>query len=357
MTAAYLNRVGHAVPPHDVHQTFIAFAERMLATNRDRALFRRMAERGQIEHRWSALRPNPSRAAGASVDDGDFFRPGAFPSTGARMIRYEETAPALAEEAVRALDLEGRESEVTHLIVVTCTGFMAPGLDLLLVDRLGLRPDIERTVVGFMGCHAAMNALRLARHVVRSEPSARVLVVSVELCTLHLQESADLEQVLSFLVFGDGAAAALVSGEPHGLALDAFQTILVSEDPGLITWSVRDAGFDMVLSGKVPGALRGALETRSGRFTENADAPIEHWAVHPGGRSVLDAVEAAFRLPAQALGASRAVLREFGNMSSATILFVLARMMAAGREGPGLAMAFGPGLTAETMRFRLVGGP
>lgn len=354
MTDAYLNRVGHAVPPNDVHRTFIDFAEGLLGTNRERALFRRMAERGQIEHRWSSLRPHPRPGLGASVDDGDFYRPGDFPSTGARMLRYEAAAPDLAEAAVQSLGLGGRERDITHLIVVTCTGFMAPGLDLKLVDRLGLRPDVERTIVGFMGCHAAMNGLRLARHIVRSEPDARVLVVAVELCTLHLQETADLEQVLSFLVFGDGAAAALVTAEPEGIALDAFATILVSEDPGLITWSVRDTGFDMVLSGKVPGVLRGALEGTTDRFTAAAGRPIDIWAVHPGGRSVLDAVEGAFRLPGQALAASRAVLREFGNMSSATILFVLARLMAVAGPGQGLAMAFGPGLTAETMMFRKV---
>lgn len=355
MTEAYINRIATAVPGHDVHPVFAAFAESQLRTNRERALFRRMAERGQIGHRWSVLKPNPAYAPGASVDDGDFYRPGAFPSTGERMAVYERAAPELAAAAVDRLGLTGTElSAISHLIVVTCTGLMAPGIDLALAERLALKPDVERTVVGFMGCHAAMSALKLARHVVRSEPGARVLVVSVELCSLHLQETADLEQVLSFMVFGDGAAAALVSAEPAGLALDRFQTVLVSDDPGLITWTIRDQGFDMVLSGKVPGVLRGALEVRRGALTAAAGGEeIRHWAVHPGGRSVLDAVESALCLPRLALEASRQVLAAFGNMSSATILFVLARTMARGAAGRGMALAFGPGLTAETLAFTL----
>lgn len=359
MRQAYVNRIGTAVPPHDVHQTFVRFAEGLLHTNRDRALFRRMVERGQIDHRWSALRPNPASRPGEPVDAEGFYRPGAFPSTGERMLRYETAAPDLTLDAVGRLELSHDERRsVTHLVVVTCTGFMAPGLDLMLVDRLGLAPSVERTIVGFMGCHAGMNGLKLARHIVRSEPTAKVLVVAVELCTLHLQETGDLEQVLSFLVFGDGAAAALVSADPTGLSLNRFETVLVSEDPGLITWSIRDQGFDMVLSGKVPGVLRRALEARKGALLGAAEgSDLRHIAVHPGGRSVLDAVEAALQLPGQALAASREVLRAFGNMSSATILFVLARLMRGASPGRGVALAFGPGLTAETLAFTLGGRP
>lgn len=355
MTDAYVNRIGTAVPANDVHETFVAFAESLITTNRERALFRRMVERGQIDHRWSALTPNPKPRPGASVDDAGFYTPGAFPSTGDRMKTYETHAPALTLDAVAALELDAADvAAVSHLVVITCTGFMAPGLDLMLVDKLGLRPDVERTVVGFMGCYAAMNGLKLARHIIRSEPSAKVLVVSVELCTLHLQETGSLEQILSFLVFGDGAAAALVSAEPVGMALDRFETVLVSEDPELITWTIRDQGFNMVLSGKVPGALRGALEGRRQALFQAADGePVSLFAIHPGGRSVLDAVEAALQLPAQALSASREVLRAFGNMSSATILFVLDRLMRRGDAGKGMAMAFGPGLTAETLAFTL----
>ncbi len=288
-----------------------------------------------------------------------FYIRGRFPTTAARMGVYNRTAPDLALSAIAALDLEGREREVTHLIVVSCTGFSAPGLDIELVARLGLDPSVERTIVGFMGCYAGINGLRLARHIVRSEPSARVLVVCLELCSLHLQESDDLEKILSFLIFGDGCAAALVSSERQGLSLDRFRTLLATDEPGLITWNIGDQGFDMVLSGKVPAAV-GRTLARSGAdlFGNGGPDDVDLWAVHPGGRTILDAVETAFALPQERLAASRGVLARHGNMSSATVLFVLAAILGdkPGSGERGLALAFGPGLTAETLQFTAVGG-
>ncbi len=259
MTTAYLNRIGTAVPSYDVHGTFVDFAATLLPSDRHRALFTRMAERGGIEHRWSPLRPRGTPigfdAPRDPVEAETFYVRGDFPTTATRMGVYNRTAPDLALSAVGALDLEGREREITHLVVVSCTGFSAPGLDIELVARLGLDTSVERTIVGFMGCYAGINGLRLARHIVRSEPSARVLVVCLELCSLHLQESDDLEKILSFLIFGDGCAAALVSADRKGLSLDRFRTLLATDEPGLITWNIGDQGFDMVLSGKVPAAV------------------------------------------------------------------------------------------------------
>lgn len=207
-----------------------------------------------------------------------------------------------------------------------------------------------------MGCHAAINALKIAHHIVRSTPSAHVLVVCLELCTLHFQETDDLDRLLTFLLFGDGCAAALVSAEPAGIALDSFHAELVQRASDQITWNIRDAGFDMVLSGKVPATITGALRDSSDRvLSGQSSEEIGVWAVHPGGRSILDAVEGAFALDRSALDASRAILRDYGNMSSATILFVLQRLMRdqASRGVSGCALAFGPGLTAETMLFRM----
>jgi alpha-pyrone synthase len=350
---AYLNRIAATVPPNDVHQAFVGFAGTLLSERRDKLLFKRMSDRSQIERRWSCLTP-ATDMTGDAVDAEGFYSRDRFPSTGERMARYQAEAPALAEAAVRRLGETSDLKSVTHLIVTSCTGFSAPGIDLELVWRLGLDPSVERTIVGFMGCYAAISALKLSRHIVRSDPAARVLVVSVELCTLHLQEVDDLEQVLTFLVFGDGCAAALVSAEPTGLSLDRFHSVLAPETAGHITWNIGDQGFDMFLSGQVPGAVGAGVRAAKAQILGNLSPDqIDLWAVHPGGRTVLDAVEQGLELAPEALSASRRVLRDFGNMSSPTILFVLDQLM---RQDPprgqrGCAMAFGPGLTAETMTF------
>ena len=181
-------------------------------------------------------------------------------------------------------------------------------------------------------------------------------MLNLELCTLHLQETQELEEVLSFLLFSDGCAASLLSSEPHGFALDSFRSTLVPNSRDLITWRVGDAGFDMHLSGRVPGEIGRALASRQHEILEGrSPKDVDLWAVHPGGRSVLDAVEQGLLLPADALDDSRAVLERFGNMSSPTVMFVLERMLRRARSGQqGCAMAFGPGLTAETMLFHAV---
>lgn len=348
---AHINRIATAVPPHDVHEAFVALARTLLPDERARTVFERMAERSGIAHRFAVLQAG--RVDQGEVDTAGFYRRGAFPSTAARMRLYEEAAPALACDAVARLHLDPRE--VTHLVVASCTGFSAPGLDLQIARRLGLRADVERTLVGFMGCAAAVPALRAARHIVRSEPCARVLVVCCELSSLHLQESAALEEVLSFLLFADGAAAALVTAEPHGLALDDFRNAVIPDTEGFITWHVGDTGFRMHLSGRVPGRIAAVLRDDPAtllRDTPAADYGL--WAVHAGGRTILDAVEQGLALPPDALRHSRSVLHDFGNMSSATVLFVLDRIL---REAPppgtrGLALAFGPGMVAESFRFR-----
>lgn len=352
---AHINRIGSAVPANDVHQAFIAFAASLLE-GRDQRLFARMADRAGITHRYSHLHPDLPGAP--ALDTGGFYRRGAFPSTGRRMQAYEAQAANLAVRAIEDLDIVGEE--ITHLIVASCTGFMAPGLDQVIADRLGLGGSLERTLVGFMGCYAAVPALRAARHIVRSQPTARVLVVNLELCTLHLQETQDLETVLSFLVFGDGATAALITAEPHGIALHGFHAVTVPDTQDLITWRIGDNGFDMHLSGRVPGAIAATLRAEADRndgggILQGADpAEVALWAIHAGGRTVLDAVEQGLRLPGDALAHSRAVLNDVGNVSSATLPFVLSRMLADRAPGPGMAMAFGPGLCAETFRFTRV---
>ena len=363
MTAtAHINRIGTAIPPHDVHAAFLGFVLNSLGEGKERRLFERMVERAGIEHRFSFLEP-VILPDGRITDAQGFYGDGEWAGTGKRMAQYEATAPTLAMQALGALDLSGERERITHLVVASCTGFVAPGIDQLIVKAAGLNPGVERTVVGFMGCYAAVNSLRLAHHFVRSDPVARVLVVNLELCSLHFQQTQDLEQLLSMLLFGDGCAAALVTADPIGLALQDFRAAAIEDSGEAITWRIGEQGFDMHLSGEVPGRISRALTDE--RLRADADgllrgeAPDAYalWAVHAGGRSILDAVQAAFRLPPDALDWSRGVLRDYGNMSSATLMFVLARMLAASRTGEiaagerGFAVAFGPGLAAESFRF------
>src|ERR687897_541600 len=167
-----------------------------------------------------------------------FYRRGQFPGTAARMSLFESCALDLTERAVSALGLGSELESITHLVVASCTGFTAPGLDQQLMERLGLNPSVERTMIGFMGCAAAVNALKVAHHIVRSEPAAKVLVVNLELCTLHLQETSDLEVILAALLFGDGCAASLVSAEPEGIALKDFRVVTIPHTRDLITWRI-----------------------------------------------------------------------------------------------------------------------
>lgn len=342
-----ITAIGTATPDHDIHHAFIDWAGGRLTNRRDAAVFARMAGRSGISKRWSVL---PVSAQGGSPVDAGGFYAGAMPGTAERMALYAEAAPTLALDAIGKLpDITG----ITHLVVASCTGFVAPGIDQIIAARLGLDGSVERVLIGFMGCYAAVTALKMARHIVRSEPHARVLVVTVELSTLHLQDDLNIEPLLAMLQFGDGAAAAIVSGDGAGIGLDAPFAATLTDSGGLIRWNIGDTGFAMHLSGEVPGRIAAALaipETRAALTGGVEPRSVDAWAVHAGGRSILDAVETALDLSPETLAASRGVLNDFGNMSSSTLMFVLARLMAE-RPASGVALAFGPGLAAEGLRF------
>lgn len=345
---AHINRIATAIPAYEVHQLFVDWAAGRIADPREAKLFRRMAERAGIGKRWTVL--SPSEAA-SQIDPGGFYH-GDSPTTARRMTIYAEEAPRLAGAAILGLG-EDAVDGVTHLVVASCTGFVAPGIDQILAARLGLSGSVERTLIGFMGCYAGAVALRTARQIVRADGAAKVLVVTVELCTLHLQHDDGIEPLLAMLQFGDGAAAAIVSAEPQGYAMTRSFAAAIPDSADLIRWEIGDTGFRMLLDGAVPNQIARALGDPATRAAVCGEEPVDGWAVHAGGRSVLDAVERTLHLPADALSASRAVLAENGNVSSATLLFVLARMLASGKAiENGVAVAFGPGMAAEGFGFR-----
>jgi alpha-pyrone synthase len=353
MAGAYLQRIATAVPENDIHQPFVEFATGMLRDPRASSIFRRLATKSDIHHRYSCLQVDKF-LSGGSRDAFAFYASGSFPSTAQRMKLFEECAPGLVHLALDRLGLKAEErSRIRHVLVTCCTGFYAPGLDFEIVDYLGLPNSTERIMVGFMGCYAAINALKLARHIVRSDPGWLALVVNLELCTLHFHETQDLNEAASFLLFADGCAAALVGAEPLGFEMDSFNAMRLDDSRHLITWRVGDLGFDMYLSGHVPTEIAKAM--RENRAAIAGDEPVDLWAVHPGGRSILDAVQNGLELSPEQVAASRQVLSCFGNMSSATVMFVLQKLMRTSRSGQrGSAISFGPGLTAEMMRFHAV---
>jgi alpha-pyrone synthase len=340
-----INAIGTAVPAVECDASYHAWALRQLEGRREAGLLGRMMQRSGIGTRFTVL-----PAAATQQAEGSFYAAEEAPSTFDRMAVYAREAPELALAAIGRLgDIAG----ITHMVVASCTGFTAPGLDQVLARRLGLAPTVERVVIGFMGCYAGVTALRTAGHIVRSDPAARVLVVAVELCTLHLQPTDRLESLLAMGQFADGAAAVLVTSQGPGLALGESLSMTLEESHDLITWTIGDTGFAMELSGEVPGRIAEALANEDVSRAVTGGQPvdaIEAWAVHPGGKSIVDAVERGLDLPPEKVAASRAVLHEYGNMSSATVLFVLERLM---RKQPatGIALAFGPGLAMEGLRF------
>jgi len=280
------------------------------------------------------------------------------PSTAARMDRYIQEAVPLARRSCRqAIERSGIDSNsIDHLVTVTCTGFVAPGVDCFLIDELGLRRDVSRTQIGFMGCHGAFNGLRVGQALSVSEPESTVLVCSVELCSIHFDYGWEVDRVLGNSLFSDGSGAAILrrstNSDDRNWRLIAQGSFVVPDSKNAITWKVGDCGFEMTLSRRVPSTILKNLRpwllgwlSRHGLGMDD----VGTWAVHPGGPSILTSVEKALELPASALDVSRGVLDEYGNMSSATIFFVLDRLKQADARRPCVALGFGPGLTIEAM--------
>jgi predicted naringenin-chalcone synthase len=280
------------------------------------------------------------------------------PTTGQRLEHYAREAGPLALHAARqALDRSGLPAQrVTHLVTVSCTGFRAPGVDRDLIDGLGLRPGVERTQVGFMGCHGALNGLRVARAFTGADPAACVLVCAVELCSVHYHYGWDPQKSVANALFADGAAAVVgtAAGAEEAWRLAATGSCLFPECADAMTWTVGDHGFEMTLSPRVPELIGQHLRPWLRAWLADNGLTLEQvpsWAVHPGGPRILTAVEKALGLPPEATAASREVLAACGNMSSPTVLFILERLQRRQAPRPCVALAFGPGLTAEAALF------
>ncbi|MFM1902460.1 MAG: hypothetical protein RLZZ440_360 [Planctomycetota bacterium] len=357
--------IGTATPPRQIAQrdaAGLAVGLGNATSGRERALAA-IYRQTQIQTRASVLLDDPGEAAYVQsffpvASHGD----DAGPTTAARMARYAQEAGALAAAAAGAAVAEARVAgrAITHLVTCSCTGFANPGFDLELVVALGLPDSVARTHVGFMGCHGAFNALRVADAFVSADAAAVVLVVCVELCSLHFQYGSRGDHVVSNSIFADGAAAivstaASTSNRGHAVVLGQ-RSQLLPDSADRMSWMIGDHGFEMTLSPRVPAAIAEHLPAGVAALLEPYGLELEDvrsWAVHPGGPRILSTVTQALGLDAAALRCSRGVLADHGNMSSATILFILDRLLGESADGPCVAMAFGPGLTVETALLSL----
>jgi predicted naringenin-chalcone synthase len=283
------------------------------------------------------------------------------PTTAQRMRCYQADAGPLALRSAR-LALEQSDlapPEITHLVTVSCTGFAAPGVDLELIDGLGLRPTTQRTHIGFMGCHAAINGLRVARAYTGSDPSARVLLCVVELCGLHYHYGWDPQKMVANAIFADGAAA-LVGVPAERAPADAWQVIavgssLLPESRDAMSWTIGEHGFEMTLSRNVSVLIRQHLRPWLESWLAKSGlrlADVGSWAIHPGGPRIIESAAAALGLAAAQTAAAREVFAQYGNMSSPTVLFILDRLLRRCAPRPCVAIAFGPGLIAEAALLR-----
>ncbi len=364
-----ISSIGIANPPARVTQQqayeFMADAFGLSADHSK--LLKSIYEGSGIETRYTVIDD-------FSVDPADrtFFEPTAdlepFVTTEKRMTLYQQKAIEVGVAAARdCLSRYGDSiySQITHLVTVSCTGMYAPGIDIDLVERLGLSKHTERTCINFMGCYGAINGLKAADHICRAEPNAKVLLVSVELCTLHFQKHNTLDNWVANSLFADGSAAALIENsssrisDAQALELKTFYSEFMPESRSEMGWYVGNTGFEMKLTSKVAKQIRKHIKGVTERLLQKAGLQFSNigaYAIHPGGKKILEAVEQALELPEESNLYAYEVLRQYGNMSSATILFVLNKMMAAGKQLSNtnlISFAFGPGLTVEGMVLKM----
>lgn len=356
----YIHNIATSVPDQSYEQSFLRdqlkeYMGEREATNR---IIHRIYSKSGIKKRHTVI--NDFNANG---DPRMFFQKDGsltMPSTGVRnQIYIDRAKPLFVETARKTIDQNPsfNRSDITHIITVSCTGFFAPDPGFEIIKQFDLDPSTSRFHVGFMGCFAAFPAMKMARSFCEARPDATVLVVCLELCSLHLQASESPDHLISASVFADGAAGMIISNHPpaqSGFELNQFSAAIAQKTEQDMAWTIGDTGFEMVLSSYVPDIIQANLYEALQPLFQNYDmnpGEITDWAIHPGGRAILDKVQQNFDLSPLQVSASRKVLSDYGNMSSATILFVLEEMLRKSQGLPNssvLAMAFGPGLTIES---------
>ena len=348
--------IGTAVPAY-CHQQMdiLQFMQIVYAsTEADKRKMRYLYQQSGIKQRYSVI-PDYSRTSAEwrFYPNTENLEP--FPSLEQRMVVFNRYAPQLSVDAIRdCLGHKFDAKDITHLITVSCTGMTAPGLDLHILELLDLNRHVNRTSINFMGCYAAIHALKIADSICKSDSNASVLIVCTELCTLHFQHEPTMDNIASSLLFGDVSAAALVTSDAktnEGFYLDGFHSEIISNGKRDMAWELSSTGFQMTLSGYIPDLIEEDFLAVVNRSLEPGSSinDFTHWCIHPGGKRILEAIHKCLSFSGDELKHSYDILREYGNLSSATILFVLKQI--AEQEKPVnklFAAAFGPGLTIET---------
>ncbi len=350
---------GTALPAHKHRQENIMhFMQQVYAMNEtDKRKLKFLYHQSGISTRYSVVADyNKNISEWKFYPHSENLEP--FPSLEMRMIWYNKYAPPLSVDAIRnCIDGNIHAKDITHLITVSCTGMSAPGLDLQVMELMDLPKNIYRSSVNFMGCYAAIHAMKMADAICKTDAHAKVVIVCTELCTLHFQKEPTSDNIASSLLFADGAAAILITHDSfnkQGLHIDGFYSEVVAKGKKDMAWELSSSGFLMTLSGYVPDLIEEdfeALVNRALQHLQKTSAGITDWCIHPGGKRIVDAIAKTLHLPHAALQPSYDIMRDFGNMSSPTILFVLKQIMQQqvnGQPAEIFGAAFGPGLTMET---------
>jgi predicted naringenin-chalcone synthase len=335
----YIHRLETVLPDFQYEQQSLSdwMMDYLQPDERNRRILKMIYNRSKVSTRYSVL---PDFGASESL----LFQEGRNPTVKSRMGVYHQEGKKMINRI--KLD-ESERSTITDVVFISCTGMAAPGMDIAVVKQLGLNPNVNRLSIHYMGCYAFVTGLRQARHICRSKSGSKVLVISLELCTLHLQKSVSYDAVASAALFADGMAYAIVGTEsdsPDDWMIGESFSALHGNSEDMMSWNITTTGFEMGLNQEVPEII--------GQVCSDIDYKRDlEWAIHPGGRKILESFEKGVGVDSNDLKPSYDVMEQFGNMSSSTIAFVLDRVLNASQKNHVQALAFGPGLVAEGIQI------
>jgi len=362
---SYILNISTAVPEHKIESNdLMRFYTQAFAPGEGNDFIKKLNflnKKTKINTRYSCL-PDYKGDTYELYTEGNFKQP-----VEKRMELYRKKIVPLATDAIDKLFAQSdvKPADITHLITVSCTGLMAPGLEFMIAEQYGLQ-HTEKSAVNFLGCYAALKAIKQAHYIAQSNPQACVLIVCAELCSLHFYPSAAEEDIIANLLFADGASAVVICGNKNKLAenkvvlqIDDIGTGYIPNTADLMTWNLSSTAFRMHLSPKVVDAIKGNIHEAVGGFLGNTIAETDYWAIHPGGVKIVEAVQESLNLTDNNVADSMSIMQQYGNMSSPTILFILDsifnKIKANEQESKSIfSCAFGPGLNIEMLRLSSV---